>query len=96
MQSVKTEGSRSYEDFLINSLKDSDEAAAYITAIFEEEDPEPELLTLCLGHVASALGSEQDREWVKNFSQNHQSQAVYELAEWLNRLGLLLTVTIKR
>ena len=95
MQSVKTESSRSYEDFLINSLKDSDEAAAYITAILEEEDPEPELLTLCLGHVAAALGGEHDREWVKNFSQNHKSQAVYELSEWLNGLGLQLSVTSK-
>ncbi|CAN1209912.1 Transcriptional regulator [Tumidithrix helvetica PCC 7403] len=95
MQSVKAQVSKSYEVFLIDSLKDPEEAAAYVTAILEEKDPEPELLPLCLSHVAAALGNEKDCQWVKDFSANNKSQAVYELAEWLNGLGLQLTVTTK-
>ena len=94
MQSVKVQV-KSHEDFLIESLKDPEEAAAYVSAVFEEEKPEPELLPLCLGHVASALGDEGDRQWVKDFGASDKSQAVYELAAWLDSLGLRLTVMVK-
>ena len=93
MQSVQV--TKSHEDFLIESLKDPEEAAAYVTAVLEEEKPEPELLPLCLGHVAIALGGEGDRQWVKDFGAKDKSQSIYELAEWLDSLGLKLTVTIK-
>ncbi len=96
MQSVKIPTSKSYEDYLIKSLKDPEEAAAYITAILEESDPEPELLPLCLGQVASALGDEKDRLWVKDFSTNAHSPAIHELTEWLDSLGLRLMVTTKQ
>jgi DNA-binding phage protein len=43
-----------HEDFLIDSLKDREESAAYLTAILEEKDPEPELLPLGLAHVAAS------------------------------------------
>jgi len=42
-----------------------------------------------------ALGGEGDRQWVKDFSASDKSQAVYELAAWLDSLGLKLTVTVK-
>lgn len=84
---------KSYEDFLIESLKDPEESAAYVTAVLEEAKPEPELLPFCLGHVAAALGSEGDRKWIKDFGASDKSQAVYELAAWLDSLGLKLTVT---
>ncbi len=35
-----------------------------------------------------------DREWVKDFGAKDKSQAVYELPQWLNNLGLKLTVTV--
>jgi DNA-binding phage protein len=94
MQSVKVKV-KSHEDFLIESLKDPEEAAAYVSAVLEEEKPESELLPLCLGHVAAALGGEGDRKWVKDFGVSDKSQAVYELAAWLDSLGLNLTVTVK-
>jgi hypothetical protein len=96
MRSVKVPTSRDYQEYLVNSLQDAEKSAGYITAILEEEDPEPELLVAALADVAAALGCDKDREWVKDFDANNKSQAVYELAEWLNRLGLQLTVTIKR
>ncbi len=33
-----------------------------------------------------------DRQWVKDFGASDKSQAVYELAAWLDSLGLKLTV----
>ena len=94
MQSVKVQV-KSHEDFLIESLKDPEEAAAYVSAVFEEKKPEIDLLPLCLGHVAAALGGEGDRQWVKDFGASDKSQTVYELAAWLDSLGLRLTVTTK-
>lgn len=91
MQSVKVKV-KTHEDFLIESLKDPEEAAAYVSAVLEEEKPEIELLPLCLGHVAAALGDDGDRQWVKDFGTSDKSQAVYELAAWLDSLGLKLTV----
>jgi len=46
-------------------------------------------------HVAIALEIESDRQWVKDFGASGRSQAVYELTEWLDSLGLKLTVTVK-
>jgi hypothetical protein len=37
---------KTHEDFLIESPRDPEEAAAYISAALEEEKPEPELLPL--------------------------------------------------
>ncbi|CAN1209911.1 Transcriptional regulator [Tumidithrix helvetica PCC 7403] len=96
MQCVKAPTSRDYQEHLINSLQDPERAAGYITAILEEENPEPELLPAALDDVALAMGDESDRQWVKDFGANNKSQVVYELAEWLCALGLQLTVQIKQ
>jgi hypothetical protein len=95
MQSTDYPASRDYRVSLIKSLQDPEDAAGYLTAILEETDPEPELLASALDDVASALGSESDREWVKDFGASDKSQAVYELATWLDSLGLRLTVMVK-
>ena len=84
-----------HEDFLIDSLKDREELAAYLTAVLEEKDPEPALLPLGLGHVATALGDDSDRQWVKDFEANNKSQSVYEFAQWLDSLGLKIQINSK-
>jgi hypothetical protein len=95
MQSVKVPTSRDYQEYLVNSLKDPERAAGYMAAILEESDPEPELLASALDDVAIALGGEGDRKWVKDFGASDKSQAVYELAAWLDSLGLRLTVDVQ-
>ena len=95
MQSVKVSTSRDYQEYLIEALQNPKRAAGYIAAILEEEDPEPELLASALDDVAMALGEDSDRQWVKNFGASGKSQSFYELAEWLDSLGLKLTVTVK-
>ena len=42
-----------------------------------------------------ALGHEGDRTLVKDFGASNKSQAVYELATWLDSFGLKLTLTVK-
>ena len=44
MKKVKMAIGDSYQNYLVESLKDSEEAAAYIEAILEVENPEPQLL----------------------------------------------------
>jgi hypothetical protein len=95
MQSVKVPTSRDYQEYLIESLQNPERAAGYIAAILEEPDPEPELLASALDDVAQALGKDSDRKWVKVFGASGKSQAIYELAEWLDSLGLRLMVTVK-
>ena len=94
--------SDTYRDFLIQSLQDPEEAATYLEAILEEEDPEPELLRVALLNVAEALGKADDiSEKRKFYSRTLDeilsqlgSQEVYGLTNWLNSLGLKLTVAV--
>ncbi len=41
------------------------------------------------------MGDDGDRQWVKDFGASGKSQAVYELAAWLDSLGLRLTVDVQ-
>ena len=55
MKKVKMATSDSYHNYLVESLKDSEEAAAYIEAILEVENPEPQLLSSALNDVIDAI-----------------------------------------
>jgi DNA-binding phage protein len=91
-----------YHDFLISHLRDSSYAAGYLEALFEEPDPEPELLKLVLSNVAEALGEQNmtpeqaklHREKLDELLSKQGSEAIYHLGTWLNDLGLKLTVTV--
>ena len=65
MKQVKTPRSRSYREYLISSLKDPQEAAAYIETFLalDEEGFEPELLRSALKEVVEA------REQMNNLSE---------------------------
>jgi hypothetical protein len=95
MESTNHPPSRSFRDYLIESFQDPEDAAGYLSAILEEPDPEPELLAAALDDVAAALGDDGDRAWVKDFGASNKSQVVYELAAWLDSLGLRLTVDVQ-
>jgi hypothetical protein len=41
----------------------------------EESDPEPKLLTSALDDVAIALGSDKDRQWVKDFGASDKKSS---------------------
>ena len=92
-----------YHPFLIQSLKNSTDSAMYLEALFEEENPEAELLKMVLSNVAEALGQppkmspEQYESHLKKLDKllsKQGSDAIYNLGTWLNALELKLTVAV--
>ncbi|XHX76936.1 MAG: DNA-binding protein [Stenomitos frigidus ULC029] len=94
--------SDTYRDFLIQSLQDPEEAAAYLEAILEEANPDPELSKVALLGIAEALSDVDDASEKRKFYSKtldeilSQSggQEIYGFTNWLNSLGLKLTVTV--
>lgn len=104
MKDVKTPTSRSYREYLISSLTDSQEAAAYIETFLElEEDQEPELLRSALKEVVEA------RIQMNDFSQEAKlsyekldkilleakAAEIYSLIEFLDALGFRIALVPK-
>lgn len=103
MKNVKAPTSDSYHDYLVSRLKDPSYAALYLETHFEErEDPDPGLLKLALSNVSEALSqskltSEQadlHRRELDKILSKQGSDVIYGLSQWLEGLGLKLTVTI--
>lgn len=94
--------SDSYQDYLIEALKDKIHAAAYLTAHLEDEEPESGLLELALSNVFEALGepnmsSEEASLHLEKLDvllSKNGSATIYALANWLKVLGLKLTVAV--
>lgn len=103
MKRVKIATSDSYQDYLIESLKDPEEAAAYIEAILEAENPEPELLPSALKDVIDArvrtnnLSDQANLNWENLSSILSQSSGaeIYSLVALLDSLGFKLIVSLK-
>jgi DNA-binding phage protein len=105
MKEVKTQRSRSYREYLISSLKDTEHAAAYIGVMLEldEEGFEPELLRSALKEVMEA------REQMNNLSEEAKlhyekldkilletkAAELYSLIEFLDALGFRLAIVPK-
>lgn len=94
-----------YHDFLISNLKDPSYAAIYLETHLEleaGEEPDYRLFKLALSHVAEALGEQnmtseqakQHREKLDKLLSQEGSEVIYNLVNWLNTLGLKLTVTV--
>ncbi|KYC39816.1 transcriptional regulator [Scytonema hofmannii PCC 7110] len=94
-----------YHDFLISNLKDPNYAALYIETHMELEEGEeldPRLLRLALSNVAEALGEqhmtlEQAKlhlEKLDELLSQPGVEAIYNLGNWLNALGLKLNVSV--
>jgi DNA-binding phage protein len=92
-----------YHDFLISNLKDPNYAALYLETHMELEEGEeldPRLLRLALSNVAEALSEqhmtqEQAKlhlEKLDELLSQPGVEAIYNLGDWLNALGLKLTV----
>lgn len=93
---------KNYHQYLIESLKDPTEATAYLWAILQEENPEPELLKVALENILEALGEtklkphaiQSQKDKIDEILNQSGSNVIYSLVAWLNKLGLELTVTI--
>ena len=103
MQSVEAPTSRDYDCYLLEALSQPQAAALYLTALLEEVDPEPVLLPFALMNVAKALGPDiltveaLDRHLaeIDKILSEESVIAIYQLATWLDALGLQLTVVVK-
>ncbi len=91
MKSVKVPTTRSYEVSLIQALRDSQQAAAYLQAALEESADEPELLQAVLNDIAIARAT--DRSDIPNFVSQPMHEAIPDLMVWLETIGLQLSVT---
>lgn len=94
--------SKSYHSYLIESLKNREEAAAYLDAVFENGSPEE--VALALKNIAEARRSSIDTDqkinadWEKCYHLLEQSQmpALPTLLMLLSELGLKLNVSVKQ
>ncbi|GAB4194861.1 MAG: hypothetical protein Fur006_40850 [Coleofasciculaceae cyanobacterium] len=105
MKNVKMPTSDSWLDSLIESLKDPEEAAAYIEVALEleEKDPQPDMLRLTLKDVVEArvrmnnLSEEAQRSYEKldKILLETGGVEIYGLVELLDALGFRLAITPK-
>jgi DNA-binding phage protein len=103
MKNVKMPTSDSWLDALIESLRDSQEAAGYIEAILQEKNPEHELLRAALTDVVNA------RLQMNNLSEETKlcyekldkilletgGTEIYTLVELLDALGFRIAIVPK-
>ena len=93
---------KNYHQYLIESLKDTTEATAYLWAILQEENPETELLKVALENILEGLGETRlkpneiqlQKDKIDELLNQSGSDVIYSLVAWLNKLGLDLTVTV--
>jgi probable addiction module antidote protein len=94
--------SRSYQAELIGSLRDPREAAEYLNAALEEDDPE--LFLLALRNVAEAQGgmaqlaekAKLNRESLYKMLSERGNPELRSLEVLLHALGLRLAVTVAK
>ena len=93
---------RSYHDYLIQSLQEIEDAAAYIQAILEEKEPEPELLLVVLKDVIKAQGDIPNMTEIeqKNWNRLQQllkvsgGEEIYCFVDLLKALGLKIEIGV--
>jgi len=102
MKDVKAPTSDSYREYLIESLKDPEEAAGYIGAILEEKDPEPALLRKAIRKVIEARvrmndiseSAKEHHEKLDKMLTESGGAEIYTLVELLEALGFKLEITV--
>ena len=102
MKDVKAPTSHSYREYLIESLKEAEEAAGYIGAILEEKDPEPALLRNAIRNVIEARirmnalsdSAKEVHEKLDRMLTESGGSEIYSLVELLEALGFKLEITI--
>ncbi|MEB3282090.1 MAG: transcriptional regulator [Lyngbya sp.] len=103
MQEIQVPTSDSYHDYLIESLKDSEEAAGYIEVALEEACDEPYLLRKVLKNVMEARmkmnnlseSAKQNYEKLDQALAESGGSEIFTFVELLNALGFELSVKVK-
>ena len=94
-----SKASRPYKESLLADLKNSDEAAAYLTAALEDGSPDVFLLALrdvaeAHGMKRLAEGAQLNRESMYRMLSDQGNPQLYSLAAILHQLGLRLSVEV--
>jgi len=102
MKDVKAPTSRSYQEFLIESLRNTQEAAGYIEVTLTEASDEPKLLQMVLKDVVDSrlkfnnLSESAQLQWEKLDKMLTESAGseIYSLVALLEALGFKLEITV--
>ena len=103
MKDVKMPTSDSYHDYLIESLKNAEEAAGYIEIILEEGSDEPLLLRNALYNVVEARAkmnnlsssAKQHHEKLDKILTESGCAEIYTLIKLLDALGFRVEIAPK-
>ncbi|MEG4113831.1 MULTISPECIES: transcriptional regulator [unclassified Microcoleus] len=94
--------SDSYREYLIESLREAEEAAGFIGAILEEKDPEPALLRNAIRKVIEARirmnalsdSAKEHHEKLDKMLTESGGSEIYSLVELLEALGFKLEIAV--
>lgn len=103
MESVKTALSDSWQDALIESLKNPEKAAGYLEAVLVEKEPEIELLLAAIKDIVDArirmnnlsYEAKQKYKQLEKILAKTGGAEVYSFISLLDTLGFRLVVTPK-
>jgi DNA-binding phage protein len=105
MKNVKAPASRSYHEYLVSSLKNSERAAGYIAVMLEldEDGYDPKILSSALDDVIAArkqLGTfsdiaQQHHEQLDKILNETGGAEILKLVEFLDALGYRIDIVPK-
>ncbi|MCL1468705.1 DNA-binding protein [Argonema galeatum] len=103
MKNVKTPTSRSYHEFLIESLKNREEAAGYIEVVLEEGGDHPILLRKAIRNVVESWAksdrltdsAKQLHEKLDRMLTESNAAEIYTFIELLDALGFRVAISPK-
>jgi type II secretory pathway predicted ATPase ExeA len=90
---MKTPTTKPYQDSLMQTLRDRIQASAYLQAALEDATTEPELLQAVLQDIHTALATTPQN--ITPIAAQPLHQAFSALVEWLDDLGLQLSIAPK-
>ena len=97
MKDLNIPTTRSYQKYLIESINETpEEAAAYMVGVFEEKNPEPELVPMVLKDLIEAFGKSNSQEKLDELlSRCGTGTEIYAFVEALKFLGFGFKITVK-
>ncbi|MBE9142263.1 helix-turn-helix domain-containing transcriptional regulator [Planktothrix mougeotii] len=103
MQDVKIPVSDSYHNYLIESLKDPEEAAAYLEVALEEGSDQPQLLKKVISNILEAHSqlnysydsNQINREKLDQAVALINCIAIYNFMELVDLLGFKISIQVK-
>ena len=88
--------SKSYREFLLENLRDSEYAAGYLEAALEEEDTDPAFLTQLLTSTINDVMEAQGASGAANLAYDRFCQTnpegIYHFVQLLEQLGMRVSI----